>query len=124
MHGTDQHLVIGGFHTALFYSVMQLLRASDHDGARPREPRAIASDMHMQQCARGSRICTSLREPLMWNAAGITFALGMALILWEWMIARKKKDGVTFTDRQRMFGMFRITIALAVLVGWIAWMSE
>ena len=60
----------------------------------------------------------------MWKAAGITFGLGLALIVFEWMIARRKKEGVTYTDRQRMFGMLRISVVLAVLVGWIGWMAD
>ena len=60
----------------------------------------------------------------MWKAAGITFGLGLALIVFEWMIARRKKEGVTYTDRQRMFGMLRISVVLALLVGWIGWMAD
>ena len=60
----------------------------------------------------------------MWQAAGITFGLGLALIVFEWMIARRKKEGVTHTDRQRMFGMLRISVVLALLVGWIGWMAH
>ena len=60
----------------------------------------------------------------MWQAAGITFGLGLALIVFEWMIARRKKEGVTYTDRQRMFGMLRISVVLALLVGWIGWMAD
>ncbi len=60
----------------------------------------------------------------MWKAAGITFGLGVALIVFEWTIARRKKEGVTFTDRQRMFGMLRISLVLALIVGWIGWMAD
>ncbi|HLU77403.1 MAG TPA: hypothetical protein VKZ48_05825 [Burkholderiales bacterium] len=60
----------------------------------------------------------------MWKAAGITFGLGMALVVFEWLMARRKKEGITFTDRQRMLGILRISLVLAALVGWIAWMSE
>ena len=60
----------------------------------------------------------------MWKAAGITFGLGVALIVFEWTIARRKKEGVTFTDRQRMFGMLRISLVLALIVGWVGWMAD
>lgn len=60
----------------------------------------------------------------MWTAAGITFGLGVALIVFEWIIARRKKEGVTFTDRQRMFGMLRISLVLALIVGWVGWMAD
>lgn len=60
----------------------------------------------------------------MWKAAGITFGLGMALIVFEWWMARRKKEGITYTDKQRMWGILRISLVLAALVGWIAWMSE
>lgn len=60
----------------------------------------------------------------MWKAAGITIGLGMVLIAFEWLMARRKKEGITFTDKQRMLGMLRVTVILAALVGWIAWMSD
>ena len=60
----------------------------------------------------------------MWKAAGITIGLGVALIVFEWLMARRKKDGVTYTDKQRMFGILRISLVLAALVAWIVWMSE
>ena len=60
----------------------------------------------------------------MWKAAGITIGLGMALILLEWLMARRKKGGITFTDKQRMFGILRVSLVLAALVASIVWMSE
>ncbi len=59
----------------------------------------------------------------MYKAAAITLGLGFALVVFEWFIARRKKEGVTGTDRQRIYGMMRITVVLAVVAGWVAWMA-
>jgi hypothetical protein len=40
--------------------------------------------------------------------AGITFGVGMLIILLEWNMARKKKEGITWTDKKRMTGIFWI----------------
>jgi len=58
---------------------------------------------------------------LKWGA--IVFGIGMLLILFEWSMARKKKGGVSFTDRQRMIQIFWISIALALLTMGLIWMS-
>jgi hypothetical protein len=60
----------------------------------------------------------------MYKAVAITLALGIALIVFEWLIARRKKEGVTSTDKQRMFGMLRITVVLAAVAGWVVWMAD
>ena len=60
----------------------------------------------------------------MWKWAGITFGLGMLLIAFEWQIAKKKKEGITWTDRQRMLGIFWISIALALLVAALVWVAD
>ena len=56
--------------------------------------------------------------------AGITFGIGMLIILLEWNIARKKKGGATWTDKKRMTGIFWISCALAGLVAGLIWMAE
>lgn len=58
------------------------------------------------------------------NTALLVVGLGLLLIGGEWLLARRKKDGVTWTDRQRMLGLFKITLGLAVLISWMVWMSE
>lgn len=60
----------------------------------------------------------------MWKWAGITFGIGMLIIFFEWRMAKKKKEGVTWTDKQRMIGIFWISAGLAVLVWVLIWMSE
>jgi hypothetical protein len=59
----------------------------------------------------------------MWKWAGITFGIGMLIILLEWNIARKKKEGVTGTDRRRMLGIFWIAIAMSALVAGLIWVT-
>jgi hypothetical protein len=55
--------------------------------------------------------------------AAVTFGIGMLIILAEWSMARKKKGGVTWTDKKRMTGIFWISVALSALVAGLIWMS-
>lgn len=55
--------------------------------------------------------------------AGITFGIGMLIILLEWQMARKKKGGITWTDKQRMIGIFWLSVALSALVATLIWMA-
>jgi hypothetical protein len=45
-----------------------------------------------------------------------TAALGLLLIIYEWNMARKKKEGVTATDKQNMVGLFWMTLGACALV--------
>lgn len=56
--------------------------------------------------------------------AAITFGIGMLVIVLEWNMAKKKKGGITWTDRQRMMGIFWISVALAAFVAGMIWMSD
>lgn len=55
--------------------------------------------------------------------AGITFAVGIVLIIIEIWFASRKKGGVTATDRQRIMGIFWIACILAGLVAALIWMA-
>jgi hypothetical protein len=55
---------------------------------------------------------------------GIVFAVGIVLIYVEYRFAKKKKEGFTGTDRQRIIGIFWLTIFFAALVGGVMWMSD
>lgn len=55
----------------------------------------------------------------MFQWAGGVFLGGMFLILIEWSMARKKKEGVTWTDKQRMFGLFWVTCGLSALAAFL-----
>ena len=54
---------------------------------------------------------------------GIVFAVGIALMVIEYRFAKKKKEGVTPTDKRRIVGIFWITIFLSLLVGALMWLS-
>jgi hypothetical protein len=58
---------------------------------------------------------------VMWGA--ITFGIGMLILLMEWNIARKKKGGVSWTDKKRMNGIFWVTCAMTALVATLIWMA-
>jgi len=48
---------------------------------------------------------------------GIVLAVGIALMVVEYRFAKKKKEGFTPTDRQRVLGIFWIAVSLSLLVG-------
>ena len=48
---------------------------------------------------------------------GIVLAVGIALMVVEYRFAKRKKEGFTPTDRQRILGIFWIAIFLSLLVG-------
>ena len=54
---------------------------------------------------------------------GIVFAAGIALMVFEYRFAKKKKERVTSTDRKRVAGIFWVTIFLSLLVGALMWLS-
>ena len=54
---------------------------------------------------------------------GIVLAVGVALMVIEYRFAKKKKEGVTPTDKKRVAGIFWITIFLSLLVGALMWLS-
>ena len=56
--------------------------------------------------------------------AAITFGIGMLIIFFEYRMAGKKKEGITWTDKQRMIGIFWVSVALAALVAGLIWMAE
>jgi hypothetical protein len=55
---------------------------------------------------------------------GITFGIGMLLIVVEVMVAKKKKEGFTRTDRQRCFGIFWLSLFASGLVGFLVWATD
>jgi hypothetical protein len=55
--------------------------------------------------------------------AAITFGIGMLIIFFEYRMAGKKKEGITWTDKQRMVGIFWIAVAMSALVAALIWMA-
>jgi hypothetical protein len=53
----------------------------------------------------------------------ITFGIGMALVAIEIHFARKKKEGFTPTDRQRVLGIVWLSLFMSGLVGFVIWAS-
>jgi hypothetical protein len=56
--------------------------------------------------------------------AAITFGIGMLLLFFEYSMAKKKKEGITWTDKQRMVGIFWIAVAMSALVAALIWMAN
>jgi len=59
----------------------------------------------------------------MLKRAAITFGIGMLILYFEYRMAKKKKEGITWTDKQRMIGIFWISVAMAALVAALIWMA-
>ena len=57
----------------------------------------------------------------MYKWGGITFAIGIALVLFEIYHATKKKEGFVPADRQRVIGLFWITCGITALVVFLLW---
>jgi glucose uptake protein GlcU len=55
--------------------------------------------------------------------AAITFGIGMLIIALEYNMAKKKKGGITWTDKKRMTGIFWISVAMAALVAALIWIG-
>jgi len=54
----------------------------------------------------------------------ITFAIGMALLVIEVRFAKKKKEGFTPADRQRVLGIFWLSLFASGLVGFVIWAAS
>ena len=54
----------------------------------------------------------------------ITFGIGCLIVILEWTMARKKKGGVTWTDRQRILGILGVSGGVAALVYFIVLLYE
>ena len=54
---------------------------------------------------------------------GIVIGLGIALMVIEYQFAKRKKEGFTATDRQRIVGLLWVTIVMSLLVGGLIWLS-
>lgn len=48
----------------------------------------------------------------------IILGIGVLIVIAEWHLAGKKKEGVTFTDKRRMRGILGVATVLAVLT-WV-----
>ena len=55
---------------------------------------------------------------------GIVIGFGIALMVIEYQFARKKKEGFTPIDKQRILGILWVSIVLSLLVGGLIWMAE
>ena len=55
---------------------------------------------------------------------GIVIAMGIVLMVVEYQFAKKKKEGFTPTDKQRILGILWVSIVLSLLVGGLIWLAE
>jgi hypothetical protein len=54
----------------------------------------------------------------------ITFSAGIVLMIIEYIYAKRKKEGFVPSDRQRITGIFWLTIFMTALVVGLIWMAE
>jgi len=54
----------------------------------------------------------------------ITFRIGCLIVILEWHMAGKKKEGVTWTDKKRMRGILGVAAGMSALVYFIVLLSD
>ena len=54
----------------------------------------------------------------------IAFGIGCLIVVLEWNMAKKKKEGVTWTDKKRMRGIVGVSAGIAVLVYFVVWAAS
>lgn len=59
----------------------------------------------------------------MWKWGGITFAIGIALVILDTVMAARKKGGIQPADRQRILGIFWFALFAAGLVVFLIWLA-
>jgi hypothetical protein len=64
----------------------------------------------------------SVKDVYKWM--GIVAAIGVALMVIEYRFAKRKKEGFTPTDRNRIVGIFWLTLFFCALVGGLVWFSD
>jgi hypothetical protein len=55
---------------------------------------------------------------------GIVMAMGVVLMVIEYQFAKKKKEGFTPTDKQRILGILWVSIVISLLVGGLIWLAD
>jgi Na+-transporting NADH:ubiquinone oxidoreductase subunit NqrB len=55
---------------------------------------------------------------------GIVLIIGILLMVVEYRFAKKKKEGFVPADRQRIIGIFWLTIFFMAMVGAIVWFAD
>jgi len=60
----------------------------------------------------------------MFKWALVAFVVGIVLVIWDISISRKKKEGFTAGDKQRIWGIFWLTCFISVGVAVLIWIGE
>jgi hypothetical protein len=79
------------------------------------------------RCKSGRLRASALVESAVNSAfkwMGIVVAAGVLLMYIEYHFAKKKKEGYTPIDRQRIIGIFWLTIFFSLLVGVVVYFSD
>jgi hypothetical protein len=58
-----------------------------------------------------------------WKWGGIIFAIGIALVILETVMAARKKGGIQPHDKQRILGIFWFALFAAGLVVFLIWLA-
>jgi hypothetical protein len=58
-----------------------------------------------------------------WKWAGITFGVGIVLLILDVYMSSKKKGGIQSYDKRRMLGIFWLSLFAAGLVAVLIWMA-
>jgi hypothetical protein len=59
-----------------------------------------------------------------WKWAGITFGVGMVLLILDVYMSSKKKGGIQHGDKVRLVGVFWVALFVAGLVAVVVWLFQ
>ncbi len=54
----------------------------------------------------------------------IVFVVGMGIAIWDYSLAKKKKEGFTKGDKERITGIFWFSFVAAAGVAALIWLAE
>jgi hypothetical protein len=55
---------------------------------------------------------------------GVVLIIGILLMVIEYRFAKRKKEGFVPSDRQRIMGIFWLTIFFMAMVGAVVWFAD
>jgi hypothetical protein len=54
----------------------------------------------------------------------IVFVVGICIAIWDYTLAKKKKEGVTKGDKERIWGIFWFSIIAGAGVAGLIWLAQ
>ena len=58
------------------------------------------------------------------KSALVVFVLGMGIAFWDYVLAKKKKEGFTMGDKERITGIFWFSFVASAAVAALVWLAQ